>query len=77
MAGKRDADREKPVLGNRRKPGVLPDLDWLRKRRDVAPVIDRGRPAKNPLLHLLRSSEPEQSSELLDDGSENKPEGAG
>ena len=66
MTNKQGMGKRKPDLGNQRNPGVLPDMEWLRKRRDDVPVINRAAPRKTPLLDLLKPVNSEQPPKPTD-----------
>ena len=57
MAKKQDAGKPAFNAGGRQRQGVLPDMEWMRKRRDDVPVIEWPEPIENPFLNLLKSNE--------------------
>ena len=59
MAKKQNTDNRKAGVGSRKKSSSLPNMEWLRKRRDGAPARNRSASEENPLIHLLKPSEPE------------------
>lgn len=52
--------------GKPRKPGVLPDMEWTRKRRDDAPVFNRSKP-ENPFIRVLNGQPEVAPSEPVEE----------
>ena len=49
--------------GKPRKPGVLPDMEWLRKSRHDIPAIDKEAMPENPLQQLKQQAAARQADQ--------------